>query len=92
MQQRNGNGHETEWETRFVQRNMHFFVSAIVTCTVLSHIMFYMFCFQCCLQEVINQQTFVCHVGQETGVPHCNFIDRMKENMILTPIYLGDLL
>ena len=30
-----------------------------------------------------------CRVAQETGVPHHEYIDRKKENIILTPLYLG---
>ena len=34
----------------------------------------------------------VCRAAQETGVPHRGYIDRKKENVIFTPLYLGDTL
>ena len=34
----------------------------------------------------------VCHVAQEAGAPHRGYIDRKKENVSFTPLYLGDTL
>ena len=32
----------------------------------------------------------MCHAAQETGAPYRGYIDRKKENVIFTPLYLGD--
>ena len=32
----------------------------------------------------------VCRAAQEAGAPHRGYIDRKKENIIFTPLYLGD--
>ena len=32
----------------------------------------------------------VCHAAQEAGAPHREYIYRKKENVIFTPLYLGD--
>ena len=34
----------------------------------------------------------VCRAAQEAGAPHRGYIDRKKENVIFTPLYLGDTL
>ena len=31
----------------------------------------------------------VCRAAQEVGAPHRGYIDRNKENVIFTPLYLG---
>ena len=38
----------------------------------------------------ISRHTIVCHAAQEAGVPHRGYIDRKKENIIFTPLYLSD--
>ena len=35
-------------------------------------------------QEGISRQTGVCHVAQEAGVPHHEYINRNKQNVIFT--------
>ena len=43
------------------------------------------------LQQVsISRHTVVCRAAQEAGAPHREYIDRNKENVIFTPLYLGD--
>ena len=37
-----------------------------------------------------SRHTIVCRAAQESGVPHRGYIDRKKENIIFTPLYLGD--
>ena len=32
----------------------------------------------------------MCHAAQEAGTSHHGYIDRKKENVIFTPLYLGD--
>ena len=32
----------------------------------------------------------MCRAAQEAGAPHREYIDRKKENVIFTPLYLGD--
>ena len=32
----------------------------------------------------------MCRVAQEAGAPHRKYIDRKNENVIFTPLYLGD--
>ena len=32
----------------------------------------------------------VCRAAQEASAPHRGYIDRKKENVIFTPLYLGD--
>ena len=32
----------------------------------------------------------MCHAAQEAGAPYREYIDRKKENVIFTPLYLGD--
>ena len=35
------------------------------------------------------RHTVVCRAAQEAGTPHHEYIDRKKENVIFTPLYLG---
>ena len=37
-----------------------------------------------------SRHTILRCVAQEAGVPHRGYIDRKKENVIFTPLYLGD--
>ena len=37
-----------------------------------------------------SRYTIVCRAAQEAGTPHHGYIDRKKENVIFTPLYLGD--
>ena len=39
-----------------------------------------------------SRHTIVCRAAQESGTPHCGYIDRKKENVIFTPLYLSDTL
>ena len=39
-----------------------------------------------------SRHTIMCRVTQEAGMPHRGYIDRKKENIIFTPLYLGDTL
>ena len=39
---------------------------------------------------VISRHTIVCRAAQEAGAPHREYIDRKKENVIFTHLYLGD--
>ena len=32
----------------------------------------------------------MCRAAQEAGAPHREYIDRKNENVIFTPLYLGD--
>ena len=41
---------------------------------------------------IISRHTIVCRAAQEAGASHCGYIDRKKENIIFTPLYLGDTL
>ena len=38
----------------------------------------------------ISRYTVVCRAAQEAGAPHREYIDRKKENVIFTPLHLGD--
>ena len=38
----------------------------------------------------VSRHTVVRRAAQEAGVPHREYIDRKKENVIFTPLYLGD--
>ena len=40
--------------------------------------------------NVISRHTVVCRAAQEAGAPHREHIDRKNENVIFTPLYLGD--
>ena len=48
------------------------------------------------LLTIVQQQvhgiehTIVCRAAQEAGAPHREYIDRKNENVIFTPLYLGD--
>ena len=42
------------------------------------------------VEIVISRHTIVCRVAQEAGAPHREYIDRKKENVIFTHLYLGD--
>ena len=44
------------------------------------------------LANYILRHTIVCRAAQEAGAPHRGYIDRKKENIIFTPLYLGDTL
>ena len=37
-----------------------------------------------------SRHTIVCRAAQEAGKPHREYIDRKKENVIFTHLYLGD--
>ena len=37
-----------------------------------------------------SRHTVVCRAAQEAGAPHLEYIDRKNENVIFTPLYLGD--
>ena len=37
-----------------------------------------------------SRHTIVCRAAQEAGAPHREYIDRKNENVIFTPLYLGD--
>ena len=37
-----------------------------------------------------SRHTIVCRAAQEAGAPHREYIDRKKENVIFTLLYLGD--
>ena len=39
---------------------------------------------------LISRHTVVCRAAQEAGAPHREYIDRKNENVIFTPLYLGD--
>ena len=38
----------------------------------------------------LSRHTVVCRAAQEAGAPHREYIDRKKENVIFTLLYLGD--
>ena len=38
----------------------------------------------------LSRHTVVCCAAQEAGAPHREYIDRKNENVIFTPLYLGD--
>ena len=38
----------------------------------------------------VSRHTVVCRAAQEAGAPHREYIDRKNENVIFTPLYLGD--
>ena len=38
----------------------------------------------------LSRHTIVCRAAQEAGAPHREYIDRKKENVIFTHLYLGD--
>ena len=40
--------------------------------------------------NVKSRHTIVCRAAQEAGAPHRGYIDRKKENVIFTLLYLGD--
>ena len=40
--------------------------------------------------ENLSRHTIVCRAAQEAGAPHREYIDRKKENVIFTLLYLGD--
>ena len=37
-----------------------------------------------------SRHTVVCRAAQEAGAPHREYIDKKNENVIFTPLYLGD--
>ena len=39
---------------------------------------------------VLSRHTTVCRAAQEADAPHREYIDRKNENVIFTPLYLGD--
>ena len=39
---------------------------------------------------MVSRHTIVCRAAQEAGAPHREYIDRKNENVIFTPLYLGD--
>ena len=41
---------------------------------------------------LLLRHTIVSRAAQEAGAPHRGYIDRKKENVIFTPLYLGDTL
>ena len=43
-----------------------------------------------CMDRSISRHTVVCRAAQEAGAPHREYIDRKNENVIFTPLYLGD--
>ena len=40
--------------------------------------------------HTLSRHTIVCRAAQEAGAPHREYIDRKKENVIFTLLYLGD--
>ena len=42
------------------------------------------------ITTVGSRHTVVCRAAQEAGAPHREYIDRKDENVIFTPLYLGD--
>ena len=38
----------------------------------------------------VSRHTVKCRAAQEAGAPHREYIYRKKENVIFTPLYLGD--
>ena len=42
------------------------------------------------LLMTVSRHTVVCRAAQEAGAPHREYIDRKKENVIFTLLYLGD--
>ena len=42
------------------------------------------------LYYTVSRHTVVCRAAQEAGAPHREYIDRKNENVIFTPLYLGD--
>ena len=40
--------------------------------------------------QMVSRHTVVCRAAQEAGTPHREYIDRKNENVIFTPLYLGD--
>ena len=42
------------------------------------------------LTKLSSRHTIVCRTAQEAGAPHRGYIDRKKENVIFTPLYLSD--
>ena len=46
--------------------------------------------FQVSLHIKESRHTIVCRTTQEAGAPHYGYIDRKKENVIFTLLYLGD--
>ena len=37
-----------------------------------------------------SRHAILCRAAQEAGTPHLGYIGRKKENVIFTPLYLGD--
>ena len=48
-----------------------------------SHLKLYI---QCLKSSLESRHMIVCHAAQEAGVPHCEYINRKKENAIFTPM------
>ena len=44
----------------------------------------------CTLKSYTSRHTVVCRAAQEAGAPHREYIERKNENVIFTPLYLGD--
>ena len=42
------------------------------------------------LYSVTSRHMMVYHVAQEASMSHRGYIDRKKENVIFTPLYLSD--
>ena len=42
------------------------------------------------MQLLLSRHTVVCRAAQEAGAQHRKYIYRKKENVIFTPLYLGD--
>ena len=40
--------------------------------------------------HIESRHTIVCRAAQEAGARHSGYINRKKENVIFTPLYLGD--
>ena len=38
----------------------------------------------------VSRHAIVCRAAQETAAPHRGYTDRMKRNVIFTPLFLGD--
>ena len=36
--------------------------------------------------DIVSRHTIVCRAAQEAGAPHCEYINRKKENAIFTPM------
>ena len=46
--------------------------------------------FDHCLSVYLSKHTIVCRAAQQSGAPHRGYIDKKKENVIFTLLYLGD--